>query len=165
MKVAIFLIVMHMALLAKAYSFSIPENWQRTRGLFGMSDMIYGPYEDGFRPIISIEDTYKKGIKFNDTDTDKIEREYKTGRMAWLETRHGVAVSFQPYEVKKLDSGQVIRSLGYIYELSKKSYEEETRYITCPNGQVYNLKSLVKSETSAASKAQLRNLIESFKCN
>ncbi|GAM11183.1 hypothetical protein OR1_03493 [Geobacter sp. OR-1] len=146
-------------------SLNVPKGWTAVEGLFGMPLMINGPEKDNFRPTVSITPvaTDVKIIEFD--DPEKEEKDFREGRISWLEEVNGKLVDWLPLTKVSLNSQVKGYEAGLRYTLAgqKAVFSSRITYAPC-GGTLYLLKSLFTQHEEKAYKKTVDDIYRSISC-
>lgn len=144
-------------------SLLLPEKWEIAKGLFGVQIMLLGPKVSENRPVITIDSTNFKDMKFDTLSLKNNEKDYKDGRENWLKKYNGHALEFFSYQTTSLSSKIIDHNIGFRYELGTNEFVERSHYITCGQN-LYHIKTLMRTKEESSHQNKIEEMVKSFNC-
>lgn len=113
----------------------LPSGWTYEKNLLGLPHVFLSS-EKPEKTSVSLTLTGQEGVKLKVEDLKKNQSQYQDGRKTWAEDRKAKIVKFIPYESMKFKT-QIGHSIGFIYEMNGKTYQEMSYYIECPQSFIH----------------------------
>ncbi|WP_034719472.1 hypothetical protein [Bacteriovorax sp. DB6_IX] len=140
-----------------------PKNWQVAKGFLSSAYTFFGPYKDGRRPVVSLNETKLGDYNFNPKELEKTQNEYREGRLKWLKRNKGGLLHFIPYKNIKWPHIGEVHSIGYNYTLLGQQFEERTYFFKCKK-KVFNYSVLMTLKQKKNHNQTILDLMKSTKC-
>ncbi|GAB4012470.1 MAG: hypothetical protein Fur0010_08380 [Bdellovibrio sp.] len=143
--------------------FLLPKGWVAQKDLMGIPLVIYSPIKINGRVTISITPTGIDDINLDKKILSDNWKDYKNGRLNWLEKVNGVSQEIFPY--RNEDWGQLknIHHVGHRYYLGDVHYTEHSYYVECDK-QIFHIKSLYRYEEFQKDEKSIESVIKTFQC-
>jgi len=142
---------------------STPKSWQIAKAFLNSSYTLFGPFENGRRPVISLNKTELGNYKFDKTALKKTQREYREGRLKWLKRNKGGLLGFIPYKIENWPHVGEVHWIGYNYNLLDNAFEERTYFFKC-NKKVFNFSVLMTLKQKKTHLKTIESILRSTKC-
>jgi hypothetical protein len=144
-------------------SLDVPAGWQALPDYLGVPLMLMGPPVGNGRPVISLTPTGKSYATLKPDELDRNQRDYRTGREAWLARKGGRSLAYAPFRSEKVGSTE-FNSIGYRYRLAGgEEYVESSLYVVC-KGKLFHLSTLVRGSHESHYSDPVERVIRSFGC-
>jgi hypothetical protein len=140
-----------------------PKSWQVAKNFLNSAYTFFGPFKNGRRPVISLNETALKDYKFKKSQLRSTQDDYKKGRLKWLKKNKGGLLSFIPYKVHKWPKVGDAHSIGYFYTLLGEQFEEKTYFFKC-NGKVFNFTTLMTLDQKKKHGKTVEKVLKSTSC-
>jgi hypothetical protein len=144
-------------------SLHIPKGWQHAFNFMKTPLTLFGPIENGRRPVISIDHTNPLGLSLDKNKFQSNQNTYKSERLKWLKKNKGKVVRFTSYRISNWKNLQNVHSIGYSYTVKDVLFLEKAYYFIC-NEELFNVSTLITWDQNKSLGKEFKKVLSSLNC-
>jgi hypothetical protein len=146
---------------AKKTTINLSKKWYYLQDSFGVPHLFITKNEIA-KSSISLTFTGLKEVKLSELGLSKTQGKYRQKRREWAKKRGVKLQSFHDYKPFKNKNKLQVHSVGMVYSLGKRIFDEFSYYIECPKEFIHIKSVIIHSEDDV--KREARSVIDSFAC-
>lgn len=143
---------------------TVLPTWQTAPNFLSSSLTLFGPFENGKRPIIMLTESsvtdYILDIKVEKKGLNK----FRSGRKKWMKKNKATLLKFYPYEVENWTYVKNIHTTGFEYMMLGTHYLESHYYLRC-NSEIFHLSTLKTKQQNKLYRKEIKKILSSLRCS